>query len=173
MPNNDTTLSMSYIAHFQPKGWDLTDYAINVKAAGPQEWDCTDYVNKHPRLKVEIDEKLRSGDRWPDRNCRLFYNDPQLPEWMNRHGGPFSVYVRYRNQYDTDIPEQMKTSKPANEELYALNAQAIKVFEELLTSWKSSEISQICKSSCSIEEELAEVPGRVDTWRTRFYAALG
>lgn len=97
-----------YIAHFQPQAWQ-DDWAVNVDAKGPQEWDCTEYLRGEPTLLAEVEIELQQGNRWLDTGDHLFYNDTQMPAWMKKQGGPFDIHVRYRTQYDTNIPESVKT----------------------------------------------------------------
>ncbi len=80
-------------ARFDAQAW-ISDNAISIDPEGDTVWDCTEFFNGlasdyRAGLLEEIDydgyEALEYEDQLKD--------DPNAPEWIRRHRGPFSIWV--------------------------------------------------------------------------------
>lgn len=81
------------IAEFHPQAW-INDYAVEIDHAGPNEWDCSTAFAAMPdayraELLAEIE---KDGEALDDRDW--LKDDPDAPEWVREHQGPFDIFVR-------------------------------------------------------------------------------
>ena len=80
---------------FIPQAW-VNDYAVDVDCDGPDEWDTTilpaalaDYRDKRDAFEYES---------W-------FLDDPDCPQWIKDHRGPFYIIaVNDDDNWLDDVP---------------------------------------------------------------------
>jgi hypothetical protein len=89
-----------YMAHFTPEAW-IRDYAVAIDFDGENEWDCTSFVNAQladedgrersymEQLVATVRDDGSAIDDW-DR----LRGDPEAPDVVREHQGPFTIEVR-------------------------------------------------------------------------------
>lgn len=89
---------MKIIARFTPQAW-IKDNAVGIDPDGETEWDATEFFerglptlhaeNYRVGLNEQMDVDGEALDAWD-----LFKRDPQAPEWVQLHRGPFEIHLR-------------------------------------------------------------------------------
>ena len=81
------------IAEFHPQAW-INDHAVEIDHDGPNTWDCTEEferMTEHYRslllADIERDGYALDSHDW-------LKDDPNAPEWVREHQGPFDILVR-------------------------------------------------------------------------------
>lgn len=94
-PTPSIPQGMKVSARFSPQAW-ANDYAIEVDAEGPDEWDATAAFNAMPADYRDelLAEMLGSPDDEVLDHHDVLFGDPASPDWVQRHRGPFSLYLR-------------------------------------------------------------------------------
>lgn len=81
------------IARFVPQAW-VGDYAIDIDPGGPEEWDATEGFNDlDAEYRAILLEEIEVLGEALDNHDALA-EDSNAPEWVLRHNGPFSLYLR-------------------------------------------------------------------------------
>lgn len=84
-----------YIARFVPQAW-INDYATEIDHSGPDEWDATEFVKIVDSTYVS--GMLEEIESYPDEEALDYFDilveDPNAPEWVRDHRGPFDTYLR-------------------------------------------------------------------------------
>lgn len=99
-----------YLAHFQPQAW-INDHAVDIDIDGPNTWDATAYLTDPAnadftnRLLAELDGDDDKYNLGVIDNDDILAGDPNAPELVRTHHGPFTITVRDtdRDNTDTDI----------------------------------------------------------------------
>lgn len=102
-------MTYTYTARFIPQAW-IGDIAVEIDASGPIRWDCTEAFTKldldySDRLIAELDDSHIAG--WDDDVLDVddrMKDDPNAPEWVREHRGPFDIYIaRETRAVDVDL----------------------------------------------------------------------
>lgn len=84
-----------YQARIVAQAW-VNDYAVEIDAEGPTTWDATEGVAGMPDdYRAALIDELRDAQDGEvlDRDDWL-KDDPNAPEWVRDHRGPFDIYIR-------------------------------------------------------------------------------
>lgn len=81
------------IARFVPQAW-IRNYAVEIDPRGNAEWDCpVAFDSLAPDYRAALIAEMDEEREALDVNDAL-RDDPDAPEWVRAHNGPFSIWVR-------------------------------------------------------------------------------